>query len=429
MALSVKKRIVVIGAGFGGINLVKNLNEANAEMTLIDRNNYHLFQPLLYQVATAGLSPANIAAPIRSIVKDQSNTEVLLGEVTSIDLKAQVVFLDAKKIVYDYLVIATGVTNFYFGQKTWEQFATGLKSIEEATAIRRKILLAFERAEAETDPEKLRTLLNFVIIGGGPTGVEMAGAIAELSHFALTKDFRHIDTHSTNIYLVEAGDRLLSAFSEELSQRALQDLKDLGVEVLLNTRVTDVTENCVKLNDKEIKAATVVWGAGVRVTSLIDLLPVEKDKMGRIKVTKELSLPEFPNVFAIGDVAHFADPTHENKPLPGVAPVAIQQGEYLAKRLQMLLDFKNRHNDANAFHYVDKGNLATIGRSSAVGEFRRIKFTGLLAWFLWLTVHIYYLVGFRNRILVMIQWIWAYLTFQRGARLITFDRSEKRNQS
>ncbi len=391
----------------------QGLRGALACVTVIDRSNHHLFQPLLYQVATATLSPANIATPIRSILRKQQNAEVLMAEVTGIDPTRRLVFLGEKTLSYDYLVIATGATHGYFGHENWAKFAPGLKSIADATFIRQRILTAFEQAEMEADLEKRNSLLQFVLVGGGPTGVEMAGAIAELSHRALEADFRKIDPCSARVTLVEAGPRLLAAFPEDLSDKARRDLEKLGVTVLLSSRVDDVTAEGVWIGGKLLAAKTVLWAAGVVASPAGKWLNAEMDRAGRVKTLPDLALPGHPEIFVIGDTACVTGP--DGKPLPGVAPVAMQQGNHVADLLKSRLEGKEDH---SPFFYRDKGNLATIGRRSAVAAIGRWHLTGGVAWIAWLLVHIYYLIGFRTRLVVLIEWAWAYVFFQRGARLI-----------
>jgi len=408
-------RIIIVGCGFGGLAAAKRLSRSSLRTTVIDRNNHHLFQPLLYQVATAGLSPADIAAPIRSILRRPKNTDVLLGEVTGIDLKNQCVLLRDRTLSYDYLVVTTGARHGYFDHPEWERFAPGLKSIEDATNIRTRILLAFEQAENETDEQTRKALMSFVIVGAGPTGVELAGAIAELANVVLAADFRHIDPRSAQVLLLEAGPRILSSFPDALSTSAQRALEKLGVQVRLNTRVEDVCENGVVASGERINARTVIWAAGVVASPAGHWLDADMDPVGRVKVLPDLSLPGHPNVFVIGDtaVALGAD----GRPLPGVASVAMQQGAYVGAVIAR--ELRDASGERISFRYVDKGNLATIGRSFAVVAIGALNLSGFVAWVIWLVVHIFYLFGFRNRLLVFIQWIWAYMTFQRGARLIT----------
>ena len=410
-------RIVIVGAGFGGLKAAKALGHANVHVTVIDRQNHHLFQPLLYWVATAGLSPADISSPIRSILHRQRNTEVIMAEVTGVDLEQQRVLMGERSVPYDYLVLATGAYDNYFGHPEWEQYAPGLKSITDATSIRRKILLAFEAAEIESDPQKIQSLLTFVLVGAGPTGVEMAGAIAELAHKALTSDFRHIDTRSTRIILVEAAPRILATFPASLARKTKRKLERIGVEVRENSPVTQVDEHGVVIDGEYIEAHNIIWSAGVTASPAGEWLGTEVDRAGRVKVESDLSLPGHPNVFVIGDTATVMQ---NSKPLPGVAPVAMQEGHYVATLIMQRMAGKEQH---KPFRYFNKGNLATVGRSYALVDLGLVKMTGFLAWVLWLVVHIFYLIGFRNRVVALFQWAWTYLTYNRGARLITLERN------
>jgi NADH dehydrogenase len=410
--------IVIVGAGFGGLQAAKALGHAAAQVTVIDRQNHHLFQPLLYWVATAGLSPADISSPIRSILKRQKNTEVIMAEVTGVDVEHRRVLMGERSVPYDYLVLATGARDNYFGHPEWERNAPGLKSIVEATGIRRRILLAFEEAEMERDPEQVKKLLTFVLVGAGPTGVEMAGAIAELAHKALASDFRHIDTTKTRIVLIEATPRILATFPASLARKTERKLRRMGVEVITGKAVTNIDENGVTIDGQHIPAHTVIWCAGVKASPAGAWLGVvETDRAGRVKVNPDLSVPGHPEIFVIGDTASV---TQDGKPLPGVAPVAMQAGRYVAAVIQRRLAGKESH---APFHYHDKGNLATVGRSYALVEIGGLRMTGLIAWVIWLLVHIYYLIGFRNRVVALFQWAWTYFTYSRGARLITFDRA------
>ncbi|MBI5186679.1 MAG: NAD(P)/FAD-dependent oxidoreductase [Nitrospinae bacterium] len=413
------KHVVIIGGGFGGLTAAKAFEDANAEVTLIDRSNHHLFQPLLYQVATAGLSPADIAAPIRAILRSQANTEVLMAEVDGINVQDRLVLMKDRQVSYDYLVIATGATHSYFGRDEWRRFAPGLKSIVDATTIRRNILLAFENAEMEPDQEKKKAWLTFVMVGAGPTGVEMAGSIAELSHKALKSDFRHIEPAQTRIILVEAGPRILAGFPEDLATKARKKLETFGVEILTGARVEHIDESGVAFSNSKIPARTVIWCAGVAASPAGKWLQAEVDRAGRVKVRPDLSVPGHPEIFVIGDTACCVQ---DEKPLPGVAPVAMQQGRYAASIIKRKIDGET---EVEPFRYRNHGNLATVGRSFAIVDLGRIKTSGFIAWMAWIIVHIYYLIGFRNRILVMVEWGWAYLTFQRGARLITIDEQDK----
>jgi NADH:ubiquinone reductase (H+-translocating) len=408
-------RVVIIGAGFGGLWTAKTLANAPVEVIVIDRENYHLFQPLLYQVATAGLSPADIAAPIRSIVGGYQNITVMLGEVVGVDVAARAVAIaGGRRVSYDYLVLATGARHAYFGHDEWEAFAPGLKRIEDATEIRRRILIAFERAENETDANERQCLMSLLIVGGGPTGVELAGAIAELTRRALAKDFRNIDPRGARILLVEAGPRLLPSFPQDLSDDALRRLERLGVEVRLGAPVTAVDASGVMIGTARIEARTVIWAAGVAASPAGQWIGAKCDRAGRIEVDPDLSVRGHPEIFAIGDTA--LTPDASGKPLPGVAPVAKQQGRYVGRLIKVRLRNAER---VEPFRYRDYGNLTTIGRKAAVVDFGWIHLRGFVAWVVWTVAHIYFLIGFRNRIIVALNWLWAYFTFQRGARLIT----------
>ncbi len=404
------KRVVIVGGGFGGLSAAQALARAPVAVTLIDRHNYHLFQPLLYQVATAGLSPADIASPIRSILGRQKNARVMLAKVTGVDLAAREVETDAGSVPFDTLIIATGARHAYFGHSEWEEHARGLKKIEDATALRRRILLAFEKAETETDEAERGRLLTFVVVGGGPTGVEMAGAVAELATKALASDFRAIDPRMTKVLLLEAGPRLLPSFSPASSEAAAESLRKLGVEVRTGTPVTDVTADGVEMGAERIASRTMIWAAGVRASAAGKWLSAETDPVGRVKVGPDLSLPGHPEVFVIGDTAHVPGP--DGRPLPGVAPVAKQQGRYVAKALGVPPPVRL------PFRYRDYGSMATIGRKHAVAEIGKVRLTGFIAWVAWCVAHIWFLIGFRNRFVVALNWVWNYLTFQRGTRLI-----------
>src|SRR5262245_30116721 len=412
-AMASKPRVVIIGGGFGGLSAAKALRRAPFEITLIDRNNHHLFQPLLYQVATAGLSPADIASPIRGILRNQRNVKVMLAEVSGVDTARKEVIADGRRIAYDYLVVATGARHAYFGHDDWAAFAPGLKTIDDATALRRRILLAFERAENEVDADERRRLMTFVVIGGGPTGVEMAGAIAELAKRALAADFRAIDPRSARIILVEAAPRLLTPFDPSLSEAARRALLHLGVEVKLGAPVSECNAEGVRAGGEFIGSRTIIWAAGVMASAAGRWLGGETDRAGRLKVRADLSVPGHPEVFVIGDTAEVT--AADGTPLPGVAPVAKQQGQYVARALVARAEGRT----IEAFHYRDYGLLATIGRSRAVAQFGRLHLSGLIAWVLWSVAHIYFLIGFRNRSIVALNWAWSYLTFQRGSRLIT----------
>lgn len=410
-------RVVIVGAGFGGLRAARALGDAPVQVTVIDRNNYHLFQPLLYQVATASLSPADITAPIRHVLRKQKNSEVLLGEVTGVDVQQQRVLMGDQSIPYDYLILATGARDSYFGHTDWAQFAPGLKSIQQATGLRSQILRAFERAEEEPDEEQRRALLTFVLVGAGPTGVEMAGAIAGLAHQSLKGEFQHINPADARIILVEALPRILLAFPERLAGKAKKALNHLGVEVRTNSPVENVTAEGVVIGGKLLPAKTMIWTAGVAASPAGTWLGVETDRAGRVLVSSDASVPGHPNIFVIGDTAHFEE---HGKPLPGVAPVAIQQGEYVAKVIADRVAGKE-HNQP--FHYFDKGNMATIGRLHGIVATGKLQFAGVIAWFLWLVLHLFFLIGFRNRLVVLLLWFWNYTTLQPGARLITTNET------
>lgn len=408
-----KQRVVIVGAGFGGLSLAKGLARAPYDVTVIDRHNYHLFQPLLYQVATAALSPADIAAPVRAILRGQTNATVLLADVSGVDIGARQVVAEDRRIPFDVLVLATGAQHAYFGRDDWAAFAPGLKTIDDATYLRRRILLAFEQAEAEPDAAERARLLTFVVIGGGPTGVEMAGAIAELAKWALAADFRNIDPRGARIVLVEGGPRLLPAFHPSLSENARASLEKLGVEVRLNAMVTSCSDDGVSVGPERIGTRTIMWAAGVRASPAAEWLGVPSDRAGRVNVAPDLSVPELRDIFVIGDTALVPDAN--GKPLPGVAPVAKQQGEFLARLLVARSDGRT----LQPFCYRDFGSLATIGRKHAVADFGKIRLSGFVAWVLWSVAHIYFLIGFRRRAIVALHWAWSYITFQRGTRLIT----------
>jgi NADH dehydrogenase len=410
-----RPRVVIVGAGFAGLSAAKALKKADVSVTLIDRRNHHLFQPLLYQVATAGLSPSQIATPIRSIVRDLKNTEVILGDVIGVNTNDKVVHLASRHIKYDYLILATGARHSYFGKEQWEADAPGLKTIEDATELRKRVLLAFERAEQEMDPEARQRLLTFVVIGGGPTGVEMAGAIAELSHKALAMDFRHIDTKSTRTILVESGQRVLAAFPEKMSAYAKTSLECLGVEVLLGKPVTDISSVGVMIGERSIVSASVIWAAGVMSSPAAKWIGAEADRAGRTMVGADLTVPGHPEIFVLGDCGHALE-EKTGRPLPGLAPVAKQQGVYAAEVIKARICDKN---PPKSFTYKDFGIMATIGRKSAIADFGKVQLTGLIGWLVWSLVHVYYLIGFRNRLAVAVDWAWSYLTFDRGSRLIT----------
>ncbi len=406
-------KVVIIGAGFGGLSAAKDLAGKPFDVTLIDRHNYHLFQPLLYQVATAGLAPSDIAAPIRGILSHAHNVNVVLAQVSGVDIEGRAVIAEGRHIPFDDLIVATGAQHAYFGHDNWASYAPGLKTLDDATYLRRRILLAFEKAETEPDPDERRRLLNFVVVGGGPTGVEMAGAIAELSKRALAADFRSIDPREARIVLVEAGPRLLLPFDPALSETAKRSLEQLGVEVRLGSAVTDCDCGGATLGPERIESRTIIWAAGVMASPAGAWLGVETDRAGRVKVGPDLSIPGHANIFVIGDTALALGA--DGKPIPGVAPVAKQQGRYVAK----LLIAREWGQTVGPFRYRDFGSLATIGRKRAVADLGGLKVRGFFAWMLWSLAHIYFLIGFRSRLIVAMNWAWNYVTFQRGTRLIT----------
>ncbi|MEJ5305757.1 MAG: NAD(P)/FAD-dependent oxidoreductase [Ignavibacteria bacterium] len=411
-----KPKVIIIGGGFGGLAAAKKLKNKPVDVILIDKTNHHLFQPLLYQVATAGLSPAYIAFPLRSIFRKSKNVRVILGEVKRIDRKEKKVYLNGENYSYDFLIVAVGAKHHYFGKDEWEKIAPGLKTLQDAINIREKILLAFEKAERINDPEEQQKYLNFIVVGGGPTGVEMAGAIAEIARKTLIEDFKKIDPTKAKVYLVEALDRVLPTYPPKLSQKAKEDLEKLGVKVLLNTKVTDINNDCVKLNGKEIKAATIIWAAGNKANPLVQQLNCELDRMGRAIVSPYLHLKDDESVFVIGDAAAVYD--EKGNTLPGVSPVAITEGRYVAKFI--LRKLKNK--SSKPYKYFNKGSLATIGKAKAVADFGWLRFSGFFAWLLWVFVHIFFLIGFKNRFIVMIEWIFAYFTYQKSARLIVGEK-------
>jgi NADH dehydrogenase len=408
-------RVVIIGGGFAGLNAARRLRKAAVEVTLIDRKNHHLFQPLLYQVATAGLSPGDIAEPIRGILRKQKNARVRLGEVVGIDVEAREVALaDGAKVGYDTLLIATGATHNYFGHPEWEAHAPGLKTLDDAISIRRRFLLAFEEAELAPDAAARRRLLTFAIIGAGPTGVELAGTMAEMAHQSMPGDFRNVSAKDARILLIQGGKRILQTFDEALGERALADLKERGVEVVLGDYVSDVQQNKIKVGEQEIEVAHTFWAAGVAGSALGAMTGAPCDRSGCVQVQPDLTIPGHPEVFVAGDLANLTDAKGQR--VPGLAPAALQMGEYVAKVIRARLEGDPA---PGPFAYRDKGALATIGRASAVGQAGQRKLTGLIAWLAWLFIHLYFLIGFDNRLLVLIQWFWAYLDHQSGARLIT----------
>jgi NADH dehydrogenase len=439
-------RVVIVGAGFGGLTAAQALGRARARITVIDRKNHHTFQPLLYQVATAGLSPGEIAAPIRSILSSHKNVEVLMAEVTGFDLDRRILRMPDSEISYDYLIVAAGAGDSYFGHDEWEPFAPGLKTIEDALEIRRRVLLAFELAERQAAVGEGVTPLNFVVVGGGPTGVELAGTLVEISRHALAHDYRAIDPKLAHILLLEGGPRILPAYPEDLSRSAQEQLQSLGVEVRTSALVTQVGPGSIHIGETQLNATVILWAAGVAASPLGKKLATPIDRAGRVLVRPDLRLPGHPEVFVIGDLA--AIPDESGKMLPGVAPVAMQEGRYVAKVIRGEIESSRDQSEPGApflassarkpalsrsnggavaggvdsrppFHYWDKGSLATIGRAAAVAQFGKIHISGFIAWLAWLFVHILFLIGFRNRLLVFIQWAWSYVTYERGARLIT----------
>ncbi len=417
--------VVIVGGGFGGLHAALALSNPSVRVTLIDKRNFHLFQPLLYQVATGGLSPAEISSPLRSILNKNKNTKVLMAQVRDIDPHQQKVFLTKSEITYDTLIVATGVSHHYFGNEQWATNAPGLKTVEDALEMRRRIFMAFEAAEKETDLEKRRAWMTFTIVGGGPTGVELAGAIAELAHNTLTKDFRNINTAEARVILVEGMERVLPPYSPDLSAKAEASLVELGVEVLTKALVTNIEDNTVTIrqgdNVDTIASRTVLWAAGVKASAMGKLLAshtgAELDRVGRVMVQPDLSVKDYPNIFVIGDLANFTKP--DGKSLPGVAPVATQEGKYVADLIYQRLAGKTMPD----FEYFDAGSLSVIGRHAAVADFGSVKLSGFFAWLIWVFVHIYYLIEFDNKLVVFIQWTWSYFTRKRGARLITGDES------
>ncbi len=404
--------VVIIGGGFGGLEAAKALGKQAVQVTVIDSNNFHLFQPMLYQVATAGLSPADIATPIRAILEPQQNTAVLMAKVTGVDLQEQQVLMDKQAIHYDYLIIATGATSNYFGHPEWQNLAPGMKNINDAMSVRRLVLSAFETAERETDAEKQKALLTFVLVGGGPTGVELAGAIAELAHETLKGNFRHISPAKARIVLVQGGKRVMPEFPASLTKSAQKKLQQLGVELVTGVHVKEISGHGVEIGNEHIETQNVIWTAGVKASPAGQWLQADVDHDGRVKVQADLSVPGHSNIFVIGDTALALQ---NGKPLPGLAPVAMQEGRYVAN---LIVERASGNAHAKPFHYFDKGTLATVGRSFGVVDIGPLRFTGFLAWLTWLFVHILFLIGTRNRLIVFFQYAWAYFTFQRGARVI-----------
>ncbi len=409
-----KPHVLILGGGFGGLYAAKALRRAPVQVTVVDRRNHHLFQPMLYQVATAGLNPSDIASPIRSILRHSKNTEVILAEARHVDVNAhRVDFTDGSSLQYDYLIVATGAQHSYFGHEQWEPLAPGLKSLEDALEIRRRVLLAFERAEREPDPVRRHAHLTFVIVGGGATGVEMAGAVAEIRRYALRRDFRHIDPGEATVMLLEGGPRLLPSYPPKLSDEAKLELRKLGVDVRIETLVTDMRPGSVAAAGWIIPTDTVIWAAGNTASPLLRTLGAPLDRVGRAIVEPDCTIPGHPEVFVLGDAAFLKN--EAGNPLPGICPVAIQMGQYAARAIEGDLVGRPRR----PFAYWDRGQLAVIGRGQAVADIWKLHFGGFLAWLIWIFVHIFFLIGFRNRILVLLEWAWSYVTYSRGARLIT----------
>jgi len=420
------KHIVVLGAGFGGLTFCQTFNHPSARVTLVDRQNHHLFQPLLYQVATAGLSAPEIAQPIRSILSDFPKVTVLMDHAVDLKLAEKTVILEKNTLSYDYLVLALGGATSYFGHPEWEQFAPGLKSLDDALRIRRHILLAFEKAENETDPKVRDRLMTIVVVGGGPTGVELAGAFAELARYVLRRDFRRIDPGKARVVLIEASPRVLSHLSPGLSAKAQRKLDRLGVEIQTSTKVKNISQGRVELENSEVIAAeNIIWAAGVSASPLTQKLGVELDRAGRVKVKPDLSLPGHPEVFAIGDMALVLD--EDGKPVPGVSPAAMQMAQLVARIIHDELSGGAEHAGRPPFKYWDKGTMATIGRSAAVAKIGPLEFNGFLAWVAWLFVHLIFLIGFRNKLAVLLQWTYSYFAYKRGARIVTGLAEEKKS--
>jgi len=408
-----EKHVVIVGAGFAGLQAAKKLgNRKGIKVTVVDKNNHHLFQPLLYQVASSVLSPADIAIPTRSITTDLQNISIVMSELTEVNKEHKKLHLEHTTIQYDYLILAMGARTSYFGNDHWKKFAPGMKNLSDALKVRKNILVSFERAELETNPAKVAELLSYVVIGGGPTGVELSGAIAELSHQIIRNDFRFIDSSLSKITLIEGGPRLLPSFSEKSSEVARKELVKRGVDVRLNTRVVNIDEEGVHTNSETIKSNNIIWAAGVAANPFTAKLGVELDKSGRVIVNKYCAIPSNPEIFCIGDMANFSEGLE--RPLPGVSPVAMQQGRYVADLIMDEIKGKER----KAFQYFDKGSMATIGRMDAVAEMGKLRMSGIMGWFSWLFVHLFYQVGFKNKVSILITWIWSYISFQAGARLI-----------
>lgn len=422
--MSNRKHIVIVGGGFGGINAARELKKADVDITVIDRTNHHLFQPLLYQVATAALSPGDIAVPIRSVLRKKPGLKIIHGTVNDINKYENYVELeDGEQISFDYLILAPGARYNYFGNDHWQDHAPGLKTIRNALDIRENILLSLEKADRINDPGLREPYLTFVIIGGGPTGVEMAGAIAEIAKHSMMADYDTFSPNETRIFLVEAGPKILNGYPDSLSERAARKLEDMGVRVLTNTAVTNIENNRVWFKDGSIETPNIIWAAGVAASPVLNKLETRQDKSRRVMVNDDLSITDHPNIFVIGDAAHLPD--NDGHPLPAVAPVAIQQGRFCGKMIRREIEAGETR---KPFHYVDKGNMATIGRAKAVADIRGLKFSGFFAWVLWSVVHIFFLIGFRNRFRVFVEWMWHYITFKRGVRLIT-DRTGQKEKT
>jgi NADH dehydrogenase len=418
------EKVVIIGGGFGGISVAKQLKKTGLDVTIVDKRNHHLFQPLLYQVATAALSPGDVAVPIRSIFSSSNNIKTVLGEVEEIDKNEQVLrFKDRSPLSFDYLVVATGSQYNYFGNDDWEDHAPGLKSVDDAIAIRERILYSLEIADQLDSEEEKKPYLTYAVIGAGPTGVEMAGAIAEIAKRNMMRDYKNIDPDQTNVYLIEAGPKVLLGYPDTLSEKAQKDLEGMGVTVLLNEPVTDVTSNSVTAGDTVINTPNIIWAAGVTSSPVLQSLGAKEDKMGRAHVENDLSIEGYPNIFVIGDAAHFEDSSGD--PLPALAPVALQQGKYVGKKIKNDIEGKS----TKPFSYTDKGSMATIGRAKAVADIKGFKFSGVAAWLLWSLIHIFFLIGFRNRFRVFAEWVWHYITFKRGVRIITDKFSRKESEA
>jgi len=424
LSATARPKVLIVGGGFAGLHCAKGLAETPVDIILADQHNYHLFQPLLYQVATAVLSPADIASPIRRILRNQQNVQVVLAQLESVDLPRRLARFARGDVAYDYLVLATGATHSYFGHDNWAPLAPGLKTVDDALEIRRRVLLAYEAAEWEADAAARQAKLTFVVVGGGPTGVEMAGALKEIASQTIPKDFRHIDTTTAQVILVEGFDRLLAALPEPLGRRALQDLQQMGVQVRLNSMVTEICEGAVRIGEELLPAENIIWAAGVRGSEVAAGLGIALDPQGRVPVDPDLSLPGYPEVFVVGDLAHVVDEKSGN-PIPGVAPAAIQMGNFVARSIRAEVTLGDRSPQRDRFSYRDKGGMATIGRNRAVAHLAGQNFTGFFAWLIWGLVHIIPIIGFRNKLSVIFSWVWNYFSLAKNARLITGRRQMK----